>query len=89
MEIRNLLPIGTIVLLKEAQKKLMIHGVKQTDKKTGIEYDYIGVLYPEGNVSEEMMFLFNDEHIEEIIFRGYEDEERDKFIENLAIYYGQ
>ncbi len=88
MNILNLLPIGSVVLLKGAEKRLMIYGVKQHDEqKDGKEYDYCGVLYPEGNIGGEMTFLFNAEDIGMVLFRGYEDEERDLFIRNLNEYY--
>lgn len=87
MEIKELLPIGSVVLLKEGKKKLMTFGIKQTDANTKKEYDYIGVLYPEGNIGDGGQFLFNHDDIDEIFFNGYEDEERDTFIENLTKYY--
>ena len=88
MNNRELLPIGSVVLLKNGTKKVMIYGVKQTDVESGTEYDYISVLYPEGNMGEEAgSFLFNHSDIEEIYFQGYEDEERETFLENLAQYY--
>ncbi len=88
MKIRELLPIGSVVLLKNGKKRLMIHGVKQTDQSSDKEYDYISVFYPEGNMGDDTgLFLFNHSDIEEVIFRGFEDEERDTFIENLAKYY--
>ncbi len=87
MEVKELLPIGTVVLLKDGTKRLMIFGVRQTDNESGIEYDYIGVLYPEGNIGEEGQFLFNHENIAEVFYKGYEDEERDKFLEQLDRYY--
>ena len=87
MEIKELLPIGSVVLLKEGKKKLMTFGVKQTDANTKKEYDYIGVLYPAGNIGDGGQFLFNHDDIDEIFFNGYEDEERDTFIENLTKYY--
>lgn len=87
MEIKDLLPIGSVVLLKEGKKKLMTFGVKQTDSNTKKEYDYIGVLYPEGNIGDGGQFLFNHDDIDEVFFNGYEDEERDTFIDNLAKYY--
>lgn len=37
MEIRELLPIGSVVLLKDGQKRVMIYGVKQTDTSTDKE----------------------------------------------------
>ena len=87
MDIRQLLPIGSVVLLKGGRKKVMIYGVKQTDKSSGIEYDYISVLYPEGNMGEAGQFLFNHSDIDEIYFRGCEDEEWDRFIDKLARFY--
>ena len=87
MDIRQLLPIGSVVLLKGGRKKVMIYGVKQTDKSSGIEYDYISVLYPEGNMGEAGQFLFNHSDIDEIYFRGCEDEERDRFIDKLTRFY--
>lgn len=86
--IKDLLPIGSIVLLKDATKKMMIYGIKQSQvTDTEKEYDYIGVLYPEGNMGEKFQFLFNHEDIQSIIFRGYEDIERQNFIKNLEAVY--
>ena len=65
----------------------MVYGIKQTDQSSGIEYDYISVLYPEGNMGDGTQFLFNHEDIDDIFFRGYEDEEREGFIDNLSKYY--
>lgn len=86
-DVRNLLPIGSIVLLKEAEKKLMIFGIRQTDDETKREYDYIGVLYPEGNIGENVRFIFDHEDIEQIIFRGYEDDERTQFLNKLHDFF--
>lgn len=85
--VKELLPIGSVVLLKKGKKRVMIFGVKQTDKGTGIEYDYISVLYPEGNIGENSQYLFNHSDIEQVYFKGYEDAERRDFIEKLSEYY--
>ena len=87
MKIKGLLPIGSVVLLKNGKKKVMVYGIKQTDQSSGIEYDYISVPYPEGNMGDGTQFLFNHEDIDDIFFRGYEDEEREGFIDNLSKYY--
>jgi len=88
MRIEDLLPIGSVVLLKGAEKKLMIFGVKQTSTENDDEeFDYIGVMYPEGSVGAEYQFLFNHEDIDQIVFKGYQDEERIEFISKLADYY--
>lgn len=85
--IRELLPIGSVIWLKEAKRPLMIFGLKQTDMDTQKEYDYIGVLYPEGTMGGETQFLFQHEDIERVVFRGYEDEARKVFIEKLEEVY--
>lgn len=89
MEIKELLPIGSVVLLEEGQKRLMIYGVRQTEQETQEEYDYIGVVYPEGNMGQGTQFLFNHDQIKEVYFKGYNDEERQDFIKRLADYYAQ
>ena len=87
MNVNELLPIGSIVLLEGAEKKLMIFGVGQTQLEENKDFDYIGVVYPEGNMGEGSQFLFNHSDIEEIVFRGYEDEGRDNFLEMLNSYF--
>lgn len=87
MNFSELLPIGSVVILKDAVKKLMIYGVGQTDLSEDKEYDYIGVMYPEGNMGEGSQFLFNHTDIDKVYFRGFEDEERTSFIERLQQYY--
>lgn len=84
--IRELLPIGSVVLLKGGKKKLMIYGVMQSDKEQN-EHDYIGVLYPEGNIGPKAQFFFQHTDIDEVYFRGYEDEERGEFIDKLEGFY--
>lgn len=90
IKIEKLLPIGSVVLLKEGEKRLMIIGILQTDgEQSNKEYDYLGIMYPEGNVGEGFQYLFNHEDIEQIYFRGYEDEERAAFIERLATLFNR
>lgn len=73
------LPIGTVVLLKNANKKLMIYGRKQLQADTGKLWDYVGCLYPEGNISANYTYMFNHSDIAEVIFEGYKNEEEDRF----------
>lgn len=90
MRIKNLLPIGTVVLLKDGEKRLMICGILQNDEgNTNKTYDYMGVLYPEGHIGEGYQYLFNHEDVVQVFFRGYDDEERTQFIEKLAVAYEQ
>ena len=88
MKIKDLLPIGSIVLLKDGEKRLMINGIMQNDAGgTKQNYDYLGILYPEGHIGEGFQYLFNHEDIDKIVFRGYEDEERNEFLAKLAALY--
>lgn len=86
--IKDLLPIGSVVMLKNAKKPLMIFGIKQlASEKPDEEFDYIGVLYPEGNMGSQFQYLFNHEDIVEVLFTGYETEERKQFLNELSKVY--
>lgn len=78
------LPIGSVVSLEGAEKKVMIMGAaieRENDKKV---YDYIGVPYPEGYVDSETMFLFMAEDIKEIHFIGFVNAELQTFMNKYA-----
>lgn len=75
----QLLPIGSVVTLKEGKKKLMIIGVYTNEVSTGRVHDYLGIPYPEGFLNAETMFLFMHEDIETIHFLGYIDSEHQAF----------
>ena len=86
--IKELLPTGSVVRLVDGEKYLMIVGVMQT--MAGLrkkEYDYLGVLYPEGYLGDEFLYGFNHVDVEEIVFRGYEDQEREEFLAKLSNLY--
>ena len=76
---KNYLPIGSIVLLKGGNKRVMIYGRQQYQAETEKEWDYIACLYPEGNINESFMYLFNEEEIEKVYFLGFQDEEEENF----------
>jgi hypothetical protein len=80
---KSYLPIGSIVLLKNGKKKVMIYGRRQKRVTDEHEYDYIACLYPEGNISEDYMYLFNQEDIETVVYRGYSDAEEESFVDYL------
>ena len=88
--IRDLLPIGSVVMLKDAERPLMIYGIKQLDSNNpDTEYDYIGVLYPEGNVGANFQYLFNHNDIADVLFKGYETDELKNFLDAVAKAYGE
>ena len=78
------LPIGSVVILKDAKKRLMLTGYASIDmaKKDKV-YDYNGVMYPEGVIMSDQSLLFNHEDIDNVFFLGYRDEEGEKFNKEL------
>lgn len=77
--LNDFLPIGSIVLLKGAKKRLMICGRIQAEAGTNKIFDYSGCLYPEGIININEMYLFQQEDIERIYFIGMQDEEEFAF----------
>ncbi len=82
------LPIGSVVILKGATKKLMITGFcmigkDQQGQKNIKVFDYVGCLYPDGVVDSSKNILFDHEAIEKIFAIGYSDDEEKKFKEML------
>ena len=86
---KDLLPIGSVVLLKDATKKLVIIGILQVNPSESKTYDYLGVPYPEGYIGSNNNFLFNHSDINDIIFNGYKNPERDIFINAMDILYNK
>lgn len=76
---KELLPIGSVLTLKNGTKKLMIVGrlQKQTDQK--LTYDYAAVLYPEGLIDSKHFYLFNQEDISCLYYIGMQDTEEFNF----------
>ena len=72
---KNLLPIGSVVTLTDATKKIMIIGtdVKLEDDDT--IYNYVGVPFPEGYIGSEVLFLFQNDDIENVDFVGFVNSE--------------
>lgn len=81
---RNLLPIGSVVLLKGGEKRIMICGRIQTRAGEDIIYDYSACYYPEGIVDPKQMFFFNNDAIAKVFFIGFQDPEEIAFQEALG-----
>ncbi len=80
------LPIGTIVKLKDSQKKVMITSYlvfsKKMDKDTKI-FDYGACGFPEGIVDSNYSLAFNHEQIEKVVHLGLSDDEQKEFNKKL------
>jgi hypothetical protein len=72
---KNLLPIGSVVLLKGGEKRVMICGRIQTKAGEEVIYDYSACYFPEGIIDPKQMFFFNNDAIERIFFIGCQDQE--------------
>ena len=76
MKIENLLPIGSVVRLTDAKKKVVIMGIMPVKHMPDVPY-------PEGYMTQETGLLFNHDKIDEIIFEGYANEERKLFMQTI------
>lgn len=72
---KELLPIGTVLTLKEGTRKLMVTGRLQREKKTGKVYDYAACLWPEGMIDSRYCYLFNNENVHILYHIGYQSTE--------------
>jgi len=86
MELNDLLPLGSIVILKEGEQKLSIVGRGQLfdDDKTRGYFEYSSVFFPYGLTDIEEIYFFNHDDIKEIIFEGYRNEEEEVYLKVLA-----
>lgn len=78
----EILPIGSVVRLKNGDVKLMILNRAPLYNQNGeIGYfDYSACVYPAGKL-EEQVYFFNQENIEEVYFKGYIDGQEELFQE--------
>ncbi|MCI8950291.1 MAG: DUF4176 domain-containing protein [Lachnospiraceae bacterium] len=78
------LPIGSVVLLKNATKRVMILGYSryQAGDQTKV-YDYCGCTYPEGFVSPDKTAVFDHDQIAQIYALGYQNDEQIAFRQRL------
>lgn len=76
---KELLPIGSVVTLKEGKKKLMIIGRCQKNIETNKIYDYAGCLWPEGYLDKGHCYVFDHENIDCLYYIGLQDLEEFNF----------
>lgn len=75
----NLLPIGSVVLLKGGNKRVMICGRIQVRAGEKRVYDYSACWFPEGIMDPKEMFFFDHDAIQTLFFIGFQDEEELEF----------
>lgn len=84
---KSLLPLGTVVLLKDMDKRVMIYGRFQQEKATETAFDYVGCFYPEGLQDSSEVMLFNHEDVELLFFIGFQDPEEFAYREKIVEYF--
>ena len=80
----RVLPIGSVVLLRNAEKRLMIIGYQRYKASGGDKvYDYCGCIYPEGFTSPADTAVFDHDQIDRLIFVGLQNPPQLEFSERL------
>ncbi len=67
------LPVGTVVMLKEGERPVMIAGVMEQDGSTGRLWDYMGYPYPEGRQDATKDHFFDRDMIASVLQFGFTD----------------
>ena len=81
MKFDGLFPVGTVVLLKDSTKRLMIIGLCQQQADSEVIWDYAGCVFPEGYMGPDKTYLFNNDQIDRLYALGYQDDEQLRFKE--------
>lgn len=82
-EKNKFLPVGTVVKLKEEEKRVMIIGFYPMAMEERKIYHYVACLYPEGILDSSKLIMFDDAKIEKICYKGFVDEEETEFKNKL------
>lgn len=83
MTMSGYLPIGTVLLLKEGEHRLMVMGYAQKLERDGRVYDYVGCLWPEGYMKAESNIVFNQDMIERVYFLGHQTDGQMVYMEKM------
>lgn len=84
MNKKELLPIGSVVLLKNANHRIMIIGYSPLFQgKKMMVYDYSGTFYPEGQLKPDQQLVFNNKDIDKIFAQGFSDDSEKEFRSNV------
>ncbi len=87
MERVELLPLGSVVYLKEGNKKVLIiaRGLVTRKGDGMIYFEYGGVPYPEG-LQDDQMAYFQHDAITKVVFKGYTDMDDEATVEKIYAY---
>ncbi|USS90296.1 DUF4176 domain-containing protein [Fructilactobacillus carniphilus] len=78
----KMLPVGSIVYLNEGNVKMVIVAngqlIANDNNELPTYWDYLGGVFPQG-FDPDNMYYFNQNDIDKVIFRGYEDDNSERY----------
>lgn len=87
-DMMGVLPLGSVVLLKDAKRYLVVMGYLIIEEGTNKVWDYMGCAYPIGAISSDAILTFDANQIEKVIFKGFSDEEGENFRKKVPYHIG-
>lgn len=78
------LPLGSVVKVEDGTDFMIIGYCKNITNQGTHIFDYQGVYYPEGDLSDGQVYLFDKSDIKELKFVGYDTDESKTFIQSLV-----
>lgn len=86
--IKEALPLGSVVLLKDAKRYIVVIGYSMVEHGEDKVWDYLGCAYPIGVVSSDSNLLFDSKQIDKVVYKGFTDEEGDTFRKQINVGIG-
>ena len=83
MVFQGILPIGTVIMLKGGNHRLMVTGYAQKLQNDDALYDYVSCLWPEGYSGPDKSYVFNGDAVEMIYFIGYQTDGQQVFASEI------
>lgn len=87
MEKYALLPLGSVVYLREGNKKVLIiaRGLITNSQNGELYFDYGGVPYPEG-LQDDKMAYFQHDAVTRVVHTGYSDSDDEATVDKIFAY---
>ncbi len=93
IRVKDFLPLGSVVNVKGMNRKIMIieylanvpekvYPVREDDKDRKY-FEYMGILWPDGDVDPTKRILFDHDDIDTVHFSGYINEESIELLNDL------
>ena len=74
-------PIGTVVELEQAEKRLFMIVGLEVQSENGERRDYVAVRYPMGAMDKANYYFFNHSQIKEVVHMGYVNIDHETYVE--------